>query len=250
VRGGPALRVGLLDGFFLTLDRRSGAVAVADDLPRGVQRLVAQLSLAGRPDRCAVAGRLWPEVPEAQAHRNLRTTLWRLQKAVPGLVEVSGGRLSLARGVSVDVQDLVAWAQHVLDPAASIDGVRTSEAGLCGELLPGWYDDWVLLERERLRQLRMYALEGLADKLGRAQRYGEAVQAAYAAIRADPLRESPHRVLIRIHLADGNIAEAVQVYEAFRTLLADELGVAPSHHMGDLMSRVRRRCPEHWEYPI
>jgi DNA-binding SARP family transcriptional activator len=66
-------------------------------------------------------------------------------------------------------------------------------------LFPGWYDDWVLLERERLRRLRLHALEVLADKLVREGRYGEAVQATYAAVRTEPLRESAHRAVVRVH---------------------------------------------------
>lgn len=235
---GPAVQVTLLDGFLITLDHRRDAETAVDDLPRGVQRLVAQVSLAGRPTRSAIAGQLWPDVPEEQAHRNLRSALWRLQKAVPGLVEVSGGALSLARGVSVDVRESTAWAQHMLDPATEPDGAVLIDTSLPGELLPGWYDDWVLLERERLRQLRMYAFEALADKLGRAGRFCEAVQAAYAAVRADPLRESAHRALIRVHLAEGNTAEAIRAYESFRVLLANELDMAPSARMRMLVRDV------------
>src|SRR4051812_15175846 len=107
----------LLNGGFRVTRRRLSCGTPVEDLPRGVQRLVAQLGLSGRPARSAIAGRLWPDVPEEHAHRNLRSALWRLQKAVPGLVEVSGGALSLVPGVSVDVREFTAWAQRMLDPA-------------------------------------------------------------------------------------------------------------------------------------
>ena len=202
----PAARVALLDGFTLRLDGDVRPVP-ADDLPRGVQRLVAYLSLCGRPARTAIAGQLWPEVPEENAHRSLRSALWRLHKVAPGLVEVSGGALCLAAGVRVDVRELTEWAQRMLDPRSAADdagdaGRRPAGASCC----PGWYDDWVLLERERVRQLRMHALEALAEKLAAAGRYGEAVQAAYAAVVAEPLRESAHRAVVRVHLVEGNVA--------------------------------------------
>jgi DNA-binding SARP family transcriptional activator len=165
--------------------------------------------------------------------------VWRLQKAVPGVVDVSCGALALARGVRVDVRELAQWAHGVLDPRADVEGVMTLDVGQEGELLPGWYDDWVLLERERLRQLRMHAMEALADKFGRAARYGEAVQAAHAAVRAEPLRETAHRVLVRIHLAEGNVAEAVRTYESFRKVLLDEMGVGPTAQMNALVSGLR-----------
>jgi DNA-binding SARP family transcriptional activator len=169
-----------------------------------------------------------------------------VQKAVPGLVEVSGGALGLADGVRVDVREFTGWARRVLDPHAVADGMVVQEVALPGELLPGWYDDWVLIARERLRQLKMHALEALADKLADAGRYGEAVQAAYAAVEIEPLRESAHRAVLRVHFAEGNTAEAVRAYKRFRDLLADELGVAPSPLMHDLMLRGHRGVRRAW----
>ena len=232
-------RVALLDGFTLRLPGRCSAEH-ADELPRGVQRLVAYLSLCRRPARTAIAGQLWPEVPEDNAHRSLRSALWRLQKVAPGVVQVSGGTLALAPTVRVDVRELASWAQRMLDPRTDADATALPDLGLRGDLLPGWYDDWVLLERERLRQLRMHALEVLAEKLAAAGRYGEAVQAAYAAVVAEPLRESAHRTVVRVHLVEGNLAEAVRAYDAFRMLLAEELGVAPSSQMDRLIRDLPR----------
>jgi DNA-binding SARP family transcriptional activator len=238
----PATRVALLDGFSLERSQ-GGATTPVNDLPRGAQRLIAHLSLCGRPGRSAIAGQLWPDVPEEHAHGSLRSALWRVQKAVPGLVSVSGGALGLADGVRVDVREFTEWARQVLDPDAVLDRIVAPDVGLRGELLPGWYDDWVLLAREGLRQLKMHALEALADKLAHAGRHGEAVQAAYAAVATEPLRESAHRAVVRVHLAEGNTAEAVRAYRAFRDLLDHELGVAPSPLMEDLIRPARLGVP-------
>ncbi len=229
----PAARVELLDGFALRLG--TSHQEAADVLPRGIQRLVAHLSLASRPARTAIAGLLWPDVPEHHANGSLRSALWRLQRIAPGLIRMQGDTLSLAEGVQVDVRELAGWARRVRDPESCLDELSTTDLRLGGELLPGWFDDWVLLERERLRQLRMHALEALADRLVAAGRYGEAVQAAYAAVHLEPLRESAHRTLVRVHLAEGNAREAISAYEACRTLLAEELGLAPSRQMSDLV---------------
>ena len=235
--GSADFRVGLLDGFALERGR-GGVYSVVEGLPRCAQRLIAYLGLRSRPTRAAVAGELWPEVPEDHAHGSLRSALWRVQKVAPGLVDGSGGALALAAGVRVDVWQFKEWAQRTLDPTADVDGAMAPESALAGELLPGWYDDWVVLERERLRQLRLHALEMLADKLASAGRHSEAVQAACAAVRAEPLRESAHRALVRVHLAEGNLVEAVRAYHCFRDLVAHELGVAPTEHMEVLMSEV------------
>ncbi|MGY1684989.1 BTAD domain-containing putative transcriptional regulator [Geodermatophilus sp. SYSU D00867] len=158
---------------------------------------------------------------------------------VPGLVHASGSVLSLAGGVRVDVQELGDWARRVRDPACRLADIDVPDAGLRGELLPGWYEDWVLLERERLRQLRMHALEEVAARLAAAGRYGEALQAAYAAVRAEPLRESAYRVLIRVHLAEGNAAEALRAYEQFRVVLTRDMGLEPSEQMTRLVTGLR-----------
>jgi DNA-binding SARP family transcriptional activator len=234
-----AARVVLLDGFDVHL-ADAGPRGTALQLPHAVQRLVAYLGLSRRPPRTAVAGQLWPEASEAHAHSSLRSSLWRLQRAAPGLVDASGGALALARGVRVDVRDLTSWAQGVLDPRADVVGAVPLDIGVAGELLPGWYDDWVLQEREQLRQLRLHALDSCADKLSRAGRYGEAVQAAHAAVRAEPLRETAHRALVRAHLAQGNIAEALRTYDSFRSLLLEEMGIPPSGKMEALVSVLRR----------
>jgi DNA-binding SARP family transcriptional activator len=234
-----AVHVGLLGGF--RLDRGGTAVR---DLPRGVQRLVAYLGLAHRPARAAVAGQLWPDVPESQAHGSLRSALWRLHRAAPGLVDTSGTALSLGGGVRVDVRETARWAQRALQPRGNPPEPWPGDREIRGELLPGWYEDWVLLERERLRQLRMHAMEAVAEALARDGRFGEAVQAAHAAILVEPLRESAHRILVRIHRAEGNLVEAVRAYESFRELLAAELGAAPSPRLealvADLVADLRR----------
>jgi DNA-binding SARP family transcriptional activator len=237
---GSRPQVMLLDGFLVRNGRARGEQPVAGELPRAVQRLVAHLCLAGRPARTAVAGRLWPDVPEDKAHASLRSALWRLRRSAPDLVDTSGGSLCLAAGVRVDVRELNAWAERVRDPRAGLDRVTLPDAALLGDLLPGWYDDWVLLERDRLQQLRVHALESVAARLGAAGRHGEALQAGYLAIRADPLRESAHRNVVRVHLAEGNVTEALRAYDLFRDLLQDELGVPPTEQMTRLVHGIPR----------
>jgi DNA-binding SARP family transcriptional activator len=239
VTAAPNRRVSLLDGFSLHLGNVAPC-ALTEELPHAVQRLIAHLCLSGRPPRAVIAGHLWPDVPEDHAHGSLRSALWRLHKAAPGLVEASASALSLADGVRVDVRELDDWARRVRDPGCDVEEVEVPATGFRGELLPGWYDEWVLLERERLRQVRMHALELVAERLAVAGRYCDALQAAYAAVRAEPLRESAHRTVVRVHLAEGNATEALRAHDQFRDLLADELGVQPSEQMARLVEGIRR----------
>ena len=101
-----ATRVSLLDGF--SIERAGECPGAGGDIPCAVQRLVAHLGLGGRPARGAVAGLLWPDVPEEHAHGSLRSTPWRLQEGGAGIVEISGGALALHSSVRVHVREFEA----------------------------------------------------------------------------------------------------------------------------------------------
>ena len=153
------------------------------------------------------------------------------------LVEAPGQQLRLARDVSVDVRDGVAWGRGVLaGTVVSPEGL--DEAFVSGEILPDWYDDWLLIERERFRQLRAHALERLCERLTAAGRFGEAMEAGLAAVKDEPLRESAHRAVIRVCLAEGNRADALRQYRLFGRLLREQLDVPPSSQLEALLRPV------------
>ncbi len=192
------------------------------------RRLVALLALKGRRDRAYLAGTLWPECSEAHAYGNLRQTLSRLNRTgADGVVDVGAGSLALAPNVSVDLHDATATATAVLTDQSY--AWRTALAQLAGgDLLPGWYDDWVLAARERLRQLRLHGLEALATQLLDNGLVAASLEASLAAVEIEPLRESAHRLVMRAHLAEGNRGEALRQYDYLRDLLHTELGTGPS----------------------
>ena len=109
------------------------------------------------------------------------------------------------------------------------------------DLLPGWYDDWALVERERIRQRLLHALEALSRQLVRLRRCAEAVDVAMMAVSSDPLRESAQRALIEAHLAEGNLVEGRRSFEAYRELLARELGTEPGQELAAMVSRPARQ---------
>lgn len=212
----------------------------AIEVPWRSQRLATLLALRGRQPRPHLAGVLWPDVPEERAHASLRSALTRLRRHAPGLVHHDRGNLQLADGIAVDVAEFKGLARQVLSGdargAAAASAYQATLTG--GELLPGWYDDWVIAERERVHQLRLHALEALARQLVECGAYAQALEAALTAVGMDPLRESAQRALLEVHLAEGNTAEAVRQYDRFRSILRDELDVAPTHHMTALIARA------------
>jgi DNA-binding SARP family transcriptional activator len=205
------------------------------------QRLVAFLHLSGRSSRTLAAGTLWPDVAEERARGSLRTTLWRLPHGNPTVIECSGENLCLSSAVSVDVRTLEKVALRVVQSGGLLDAAPPLELLTRGDLLPGWDEDWVLLERERIRQLRLHALDSLAEGLARQGRHALALEAALASVRIEPLRESAHRAVISVHLAENNIGEAVRHYRMFVRLLWEQLSVEPSQEFTAACSTQRTR---------
>jgi DNA-binding SARP family transcriptional activator len=205
------------------------------------QRLIALLALRHRPvGRLYVAGTLWPDCPTERSLAVLRTTLWRVNQSGEHVIVAAPSFLGLDPDIEIDVYNLVAFAGRLAEAemapgSADLDSVHLAD--LVGDLLPDWYDDWLQDEREGLRQTRLHALESLARGLSASGRHADAIQAALAAIRLEPLRESAHRTLIEMHLAEGNRSEAWRQFQRCRRLLREELGVDPSDSIRFLLEK-------------
>lgn len=227
----PPLTLALLSAFEA---RRSGHII---DLPHAAQRVIAFLALHDRPvQRAHVAGTLWIDASDEHAQAALRTTLWRIRRHARDLIDSTAAGVTLGRQVSVDLRLADECARRALQPGAS----RSDDvAVLCGagDLLPDWYDDWLAIERERFRQMRLLALDALCEQFCAQGHYGDAIVTGLASVAAEPLRESAHRGLIRAHLAAGNPSEATRAYTVFRALLHERLGLVPSAELRALVER-------------
>lgn len=228
------MRLTLLRGFAVRTETADTATGTEVAVPSRAQRVIALLALhGGQLRRSYVAGTLWPEVTRQRANASLRSALWSLPKSSTGLVAGDGDSIGLADHVEVDLAHAQSSARMVLDGDAGCDAVDDDLFAF--DLLPDWYEDWVLIEQERFRQLRLHALEALATLLIEHRRFGRAIALAMTAVSCEPLRESAHRVLIRTHLAEGNHSEAVRQYRVYQRLAHDELGLAPSKEMERLL---------------
>lgn len=225
------VRMRLIGSFRFEID---GAAVV---LPTTCQRLLAVLCLRDSVSRRRLAEALWPQTPPAQALTNLRKAVWRLQGVagdVPMTVD-TGSALELGPSVMSDV----GWLRNALGRKSmnSDDDRALGDLTRADELLGDWDDDWLADERECIRQLRLHVLEQWAVSLSEIGRYGRAIEVALAALRSDPLRESAHRTVIRVHVAEGNISEAMRAFQRCRQVLIDEVGEEPSAETTALIVR-------------
>jgi DNA-binding SARP family transcriptional activator len=210
-------------------------------LSGGSQRLLAFLALHDNAvTRSAAAGCLWPEASGDHASSSLRSALARLGSTTRDAVSVTDIDLRLAGDVTVDIRESQGFARGLLVAEPTVNPVITELGAkaisvLSRDLLPDWYDDWVVPEAEEWRQLRLHALEALSDRLALAGRHAHAMGAALAAVRVEPLRESANAAVIRVHLAEGNQADAQREFRRYRALLQRELGVEPTTDLFELV---------------
>jgi DNA-binding SARP family transcriptional activator len=226
--------VHLFGGPYVTIGNRR------TEVPEGSKRLLVFVTLnGGRVERRHAAGALWPEGGDLRAAGNLRSALWRLRGAGLDLLDCDKSTLELRDGAIVDVSVVCGWASRLINGTAHTHDLLPADIfGEVLDLLPGWYDDWVIFERERIRQRLMHALESLSRRLVSAGRHADAIEAAMRALAADPLRESAVRVLLEAHQAEGNLCEARRVYRRYADAVTAELGVPPSPQLRALMGRA------------
>lgn len=225
----------LLDGF------RLSAKAEPVELSDTAQRLVAFVALGGRPlCRSLVAGTLWPEKTEARASANLRSSLWRLNATGPRpTIVCSGSSLMLNPQLRLDVAELERQGWALLDRAAA-QMMELRSDWFSKELLPGWYEDWVIIERERLGQLQIRFLEALVHHLRGRGELARAIDHAMRLVAIDPLREHSQLALIHALLDEGSWGRAHWQAEQYCGLLDNAFGV---HASSAFMTEYRTLLP-------
>ncbi|WP_051388672.1 AfsR/SARP family transcriptional regulator [Arthrobacter sp. 35W] len=199
------------------------------------QRLIVASILLGARPRHVLAGLLWPLSPEAQAAASLRATLFTISHRLPSLLCCTHDSIVVDSEVRVDYHRIAALIEAI-DASGGDVPAACAEELLRAELLPGWYDDWIIFEQERLQQRRLQALETLAARLLEHGDAGRALDTACAAASIDPLRESCQMIIIQCHLRLGNRAMALRSYGEYRERLRRELGISPSARLGALVA--------------
>jgi DNA-binding SARP family transcriptional activator len=202
--------------------------------------------------RDAIIERFWPDCDPKRGRSNLCSALWRLRRAIgphgQALIEPSThGETWISESAPIWL-DVKAFERGVMAALGTCsldrdDGTLASlEEGLGfyrGELMPGWYDDWVLAERERLHGLYVSGLMQLMNWQAARNLPDAAIATGRQILKVEPLHETVHRRLIELYLATGQPAAADRQYQDCLRLLMDEPGAAPCPETQSTYARLR-----------
>lgn len=230
--GGDRLEIRLLGGF--SVSRSGAAVSIGS---RAAQALLAYLALTAgsRHRREHLTALLWPDASDESARQNLRNALWALRKAL-------GEELLLADKLSVGLDPAAGYYLDAAELArrGSVEDLEAAVSAYGGELLPGFYEEWVLLERERLRSVLDARMAELVEALLDAGRARDALGWAERWVSLGQAPEPAYRALMLAHHDRGDLAGVASAYRRCVKALEEELGVEPSAETRALYERLVR----------
>ncbi|MEI7769278.1 MAG: AAA family ATPase [Chloroflexales bacterium] len=245
-----ALHIHLLGGFLLV---DNGVPVVTLRAPR-LQALLSLLVIkrATPLPRQHLAFCLWPGSSEAQAQTNLRNLLHQIRQLLPHADDylLLNGRTVQWRNESPFTVDIASFEQAICQAEQALRHGDHRTAQTCfeaaircyrGDLLLDCYDEWILPERERLRQIFIAALGHLTTLLESQRDYPTAIQHAHHLLQIEPLHEATYLQLMRLHVLDGNRAAAIQIYHVCCERLQHDLVAEPGQPLRDAYMQIMRR---------
>lgn len=205
-----------------------------------LQALLAYLMLhrEAPQQRQTLAFLFWPDASEAQARNNLRQLLHQLRQAWPdvGRFLAADTHILHWRVLAPFHLDVAEFEQALADADAAArrhdqsaqqSALERADTLYRGDLLPGCYDEWLLSERERLRQCHRQALEQLLHLFEARGNLASAIRLAQRLLGLDPLSEDLYRHLMRLFALNNDRASALRVYHNCVSTLQREMGVEP-----------------------
>src|SRR5437762_3076546 len=185
-----------------------------------------------------IAFLFWPDTTEAQARNNLRQLLHQLRQAFPDVEHFLSADTHMLQWHPVTPFhfDVAKFEQALTEAAAATQrndqhllqaALEQADSLYRGELLPGCYDEWILPERDRLRQCHLQALEQLLRLFEVEGDTSTAIRYAQRLIGLNPLSEDLYRRLMRLFALNNDRASALHVYHTCVTTLQREMGVEP-----------------------
>jgi predicted ATPase/DNA-binding SARP family transcriptional activator/uncharacterized protein HemY len=238
----------------LRAEREGGALAYFRRQKTGILLAYLAYYLHRTHPRDALIDLLWPDADPSAGRASLSVALSFLRQHLeppgwpPGSVLIadrSSVRLN-PDAIATDVAAFEAALQEASRAPSQEEQFRwLTEAASWyqGELLPGCYDEWALLERERLSEAYVHALTQLLRLLEAEGDLSRALNYARRAVSADPLREESHQELIRLLGAAGQAQAARRQFAELERLLKEELDATPSDETRALVEAPRSRLP-------
>jgi DNA-binding SARP family transcriptional activator len=210
------------------------------------------LNRRGLHTREHLAGVFWGESEEERARHALNTTLWRINRVLEpaggsanqrGYLRVTPQHIGFntASDTWLDVAEFESrceLAEQAETPMQRAALYTQAISFYRADLLVDCYEDWCLVERERLQGLYLRALARLMAHNSAMSEYDLAIDCARRILGCDPLREEVHRDLIRLHLTAGQPAAAMRQYRLCEELLRQELAVEPAPETRSLLAPI------------
>jgi ABC-type transport system substrate-binding protein/DNA-binding SARP family transcriptional activator len=207
------------------------------------QSLLAYLLLhRQRPQsRDHLCNLFWGDRSELKARGSISTALWHIRRCLPeDIILRDGETLQYNPGAEVWL-DVEEFKSHI--SASDIVSLASGVELYRGELLAGFYDDWIVDERYHLESLYCAALERLMSAHEAEKKFNEALVAARRLLHSDPLKEAAHRLIMRAHHQLGQRNAALLQYQTCRELIRSQLGVEPMEETNELYQAILHERP-------
>lgn len=194
--------------------------------------------------RKKIAFDFWPDSTEKQALSNLRKLLHSLRESFPQIdryLQITPTYIRWNRDLAFysDVREFEQVAK-----GSTLFDLRKAEELYRGELLPGYYEEWLGAKREQLAQTYSNVLDKLISALKNQREYSSAIFFANKLLTQNKVREETYRTLMQLHALNKNTAEVVHIYRQLQTMLQDELGIDPAEETIRLLDRLTQNGSE------
>ena len=223
-------------------------------LPRQSISFLAYLVLFRNRDhpRDVLIEHFWSANEPSRGRSCLGSALSRLRKGLQvqgsDWLEVSPRgepRISPSAPIRFDVVEfeaaiaIAAASREVVLDSAVLDKLISGLGQYRGDLLLGWYDEWVLTERERFRLLCLRGYRRLMEHYSAVGDIESAIDAGQAALCIEPLQELVQERVIELYVNSGQRAAAIRQYERLFLSLRTELRISPARTVTALIERIR-----------
>ena len=232
------------------LEIRYAGEAVSSFISSKAPALLAYLAVTGRPhQRDTLAALLWGEMGDADAKNNLRQALTSLRKVLDPFLDISRETVALRGDLPpfIDVSAfLAALRKREVLPDDERARLQHAVDLYRGDFLEGFlirdapdFDDWVMAQRTRYRELALNAMHDLVDLQMAEGDFVAAIDSATRLLALDPWREEAHRQLMLALARTGRRSAALAAYEQCRRVMREVFDASPSDETVELAAQIR-----------